>query len=218
MTVTESQSEFSLWSAEAAPLIAGTDIANLAAQNLSIYENRDVIAVDQDPLGAQASVVSNANSQWMLVKPLADGAKAVVLFNAADTPWTNATASLSSLGVGANQRYLARDLWTHAETTVTTGLHIASLPAHGSVMLRLSSPDALINDQMTAVGSAGGGSFAAQLGVAKALLDHGATRAACLSLDAYVLHVKAQSGRQLTVSQAKALIAGAEQIEELIRC
>src|SRR6185437_12406099 len=70
MTVPEGQSEMSLWAMEAAPMIAGTDIVNMAAQNRAVYENKDVIAVDQDRLGTQAYVLSNANSQWELVKPL----------------------------------------------------------------------------------------------------------------------------------------------------
>jgi len=138
MTVTEAQSEFSLWAIEAAPLIAGTDIANLAAPNLAVYENRDVIAVDQDRLGAQAAVVSNANSQWILEKPLAHGDKAVVLFNAADTPWTDAHVSLSSLGLDSHRLYLARDLWTGRVSVTSTGLPAKSIPAHGSVMVRIS--------------------------------------------------------------------------------
>jgi len=139
MTVTEAQSEFSLWAAEAAPLIAGTDIANLAAPNLAVYENRDVIAVDQDRLGAQAAVVSNANSQWILEKPLVNGDKAVVLFNAGDTPWTGASASLSSLGLDRHRLYLVRDLWTGRISITHTGLQVRSIPAHGSVMVRISS-------------------------------------------------------------------------------
>ncbi|HEY3090302.1 MAG TPA: hypothetical protein VGJ59_19805 [Jatrophihabitantaceae bacterium] len=141
MTVTEAQSEFSLWASEAAPLIAGTDIADLAAPNLAIYENRGVIAIDQDPLGIQASVVSNAGGQWVLEKPLADGSTAVALFNAADTPWTQATVSLSSLGLGTRRTpYLVRDLWTGRTTVAFTSLAAGAVPPHGSTMVRISAP------------------------------------------------------------------------------
>ena len=50
-TPTEYRSEFSLWAEMAAPLIASTNVTTLSPIALSIYLNRNVIAVDQDPLG-----------------------------------------------------------------------------------------------------------------------------------------------------------------------
>jgi alpha-galactosidase len=140
MTVTEAQSEFSLWAVEAAPMIAGTDIADLAAPNLAVYTNRDLIAVDQDRLGVQASVVSNANGQWVLEKPLANGDTAVVLFNAADSAWTDASASLASLGLGGHQPYLVHDLWTGRTSVARTAVSAGTIPAHGAVMVRIAAP------------------------------------------------------------------------------
>ena len=140
MTVTEAQSEFSLWAIEAAPLIAGTDIADLAAPNLATYTNRGVIAVDQDRLGLQASVVSNANQQWVLEKPLAGSDTAVVLFNAADTPWTGAQVSLASLALDQPGPYLVRNLWTGRTTVARTVVSAGTIPAHGAVMVRLVAP------------------------------------------------------------------------------
>ena len=105
MTIPESKSEMSLWAMEAAPMIAGTDIVNMAPQNRTIYENRRVIAVDQDKLGSQAYVLSNANSQWVLVKDLADGSRVVAFFNAGSTAWTGGTVSVASLGLIASKTY-----------------------------------------------------------------------------------------------------------------
>jgi len=53
MTDTEYQSHFSLWAIMAAPLIAGNDIRSMSAATKNVLTNADVIAVDQDPLGAQ---------------------------------------------------------------------------------------------------------------------------------------------------------------------
>src|SRR5215469_16819640 len=72
MTLTEEQTELTLWAEEAAPLIAGTDVADMAPQDVALYENRDVVGVDQDALGVQASVVANANGQWVLDKAPSD--------------------------------------------------------------------------------------------------------------------------------------------------
>ncbi|HZE05239.1 MAG TPA: glycoside hydrolase family 27 protein, partial [Solirubrobacteraceae bacterium] len=69
----EYRSEFSLWAEMAAPLIASTNIAALSSTALSIYENRSVIAVDQDPLGAQGIPISRTGGRWVLTKPLQNG-------------------------------------------------------------------------------------------------------------------------------------------------
>jgi regulation of enolase protein 1 (concanavalin A-like superfamily) len=137
MTLTEEQTEQSLWAAEAAPLLAGTDVVNMAPQDLKIYENPDVIAVDQDPLGVQATVVSNANGKWVLSKPLADGSHAVVLFNATGTAQT-ITASAAAAGLpGGSTGYNLKNLWTH-QSIETAGVIGASVPAHGAVMYRVT--------------------------------------------------------------------------------
>ncbi len=139
MTTTEGQTELNLWSIEAAPLIAGTDVVNMAAQNLAIYTNHKVIAVDQDPLGVQADVVSNADGHWVLAKPLAGGDVAVVFFNAGDTAWSGATSSMSSLGLSDSGSYTAQDLWTKKWTPAHGSIAVPSIPAHGSVLLRITS-------------------------------------------------------------------------------
>ncbi len=125
---------------------------------------------------------------------------------------------LSSLGLSPAQAYLARDLWAHTTTTVDGSLPAVTIPAHGSVMFRVSSAAALINDQITAVSATGGGSFADQLRSAQAALSGGDTNTACGDLDAYVKHVKAQSGKQFSTSQAAGLVADAQQIKALIGC
>ena len=81
----EYRTEFSLWAEMAAPLIASTNITTLSPSALAIYENRNVIAVDQDPLGAQGVPISSAGGLWVLTKPLQNGDRAVVLFNSTNT-------------------------------------------------------------------------------------------------------------------------------------
>ncbi len=55
MTDDEYRSHMSLWALTAAPLLAGNDIRTMTAVTKSILLNKEVIAIDQDPLGKQAS-------------------------------------------------------------------------------------------------------------------------------------------------------------------
>jgi len=150
MTDTEYRSHFSLWAMMAAPLLIGSDLRKATPETLRILTNRDVIAIDQDPLGAQARVVSQANGRWIFAKPLAGGDTAVALFNETDTPTTVGTTA-GALGLPARDGYPIRDLWTH-ETTHTAGTIAASVPAHGTVLYRISTADWWRFPPSTAVG------------------------------------------------------------------
>jgi alpha-galactosidase len=142
-TTTEYQSEFSLWAAMNAPLLAGTDVRSMSAADLAVYTNSEVIAVDQDPLGKQAVPVpvggkpAGDNGLWVLSKPLANGDKAVVLFNSTGTTST-ISATAAEAGLPKAGDYQLRDLWAHS-TTETAGRITATVPAHGTVMYRVST-------------------------------------------------------------------------------
>ncbi len=132
----EYQTEFSLWSEMAAPLIAGTDIAHLSHADLAIYENRGVIAVDQDPLGRQGVPVASSHGLWVLSKRLADGSRSVVLFNSTDTAAPIATTA-AAVGLPEAPIYQLQDLWTD-DVSESGGRIGAFVSAHGVAMYRVS--------------------------------------------------------------------------------
>ncbi|QUQ65071.1 NEW3 domain-containing protein [Kutzneria sp. CA-103260] len=136
MSDTEYRSHFALWAEMAAPLIAGTELRTMSAATKEILTNREIIAVDQDPLGAQGRAVAQANGQWVLTKPLADGSRAVTLFNETDAPAT-ITTTAAQTGLGHAFDYQVRDLFAHT-TSESAGQITAALPAHASAMYRIS--------------------------------------------------------------------------------
>ena len=138
MSATEDQSEFSLWSQMAAPLLAGTDLRTASAATMSIYLNTDVIAVDQDPLGRQGVEVSSAGGLDVLAKPLSNGDVSVVLFNENSSAATISTTA-SAVGLPSASSYTLNDLWAHTSTTSSSGAISASVPAHGVVMYRITA-------------------------------------------------------------------------------
>jgi alpha-galactosidase len=134
LTESEQRAHFSLWAMLAAPLLAGNDVRTMSDQTRAILTNRDVIAVDQDPLAAQATTSPRDNR--VLVKPLADDAVAVALFNAGDQPADIAT-SASAAGLQDARCYAVRDLWTHTDTTTVDAITRTVAP-HDVAMLRIS--------------------------------------------------------------------------------
>jgi alpha-galactosidase len=144
MTNTEYRTHFSLWAEMAAPLLAGTDLRKASAATMAIYLNRNVIAIDQDPLGVQGTVVSSTGGSDVLTKALSNGDRAVVLFNEGTATATISTTA-AAVGLPAASSYTLTDLWS-GQVSQTTGTISASVPAHGVVMYRASA------------GSSGGGS------------------------------------------------------------
>ena len=84
MTDTEYRTHMSLWAMMAAPLLIGTDLRKASPETLAILGNRDIIAIDQDPLGKQAVVVSDTAGLMVFDKPLSGGDLAIALYNSTD--------------------------------------------------------------------------------------------------------------------------------------
>ncbi|WP_051823765.1 NPCBM/NEW2 domain-containing protein [Streptomyces sp. NRRL S-1448] len=137
MTDTEYRSHFSLWSMMAAPLLIGSDLRKAGPETFEILANKDVIALDQDALGKQATVLASESGRWTLVKQLAGGDRAVALFNETDRPQRIATTA-RAVGLPQAAGYRLRDLWQHRDTH-TTGAIAATVPAHGTTVYRVTA-------------------------------------------------------------------------------
>jgi alpha-galactosidase len=70
LTRAESRAHFTFWCMLAAPLIAGNDLRTMSPEIRDILINRDVIAIDQDPLGKEGFRVSATPMQEVWVRPL----------------------------------------------------------------------------------------------------------------------------------------------------
>ena len=138
MTPAEYRSHFSLWAIMAAPLIAGNDVAHMDETTRSILLNREVIGVDQDPLGVQGHRVWKNGDSEVWVKPLTGGAKAVLLFNRGSAP-TTIRATAEYLGWPSGIRASVRDLWAHKDTGRWTGAVSATVEPHSVAMFKIAS-------------------------------------------------------------------------------
>ncbi|HET7791669.1 MAG TPA: glycoside hydrolase family 27 protein [Gemmatimonadales bacterium] len=136
MTDDEYRAHLSLWAILAAPLIAGNDVRTMTPATRDILLNKEVIAVDQDSLGVQGTLVSEhppEHQVWM--KPLADGSRAVALLNRGTAP-DSIAASWWRLRIRGPA--VVRDLWAHADLGTFTGRFVAVVPPHAALMLRVT--------------------------------------------------------------------------------
>lgn len=136
LSAAEYRTHFSLWSIMAAPLIAGNDIAAMDADTRAILLNRDVIAVDQDRLGIQGHRVAKDGDREVWVKPLAGGARAVLLLNRGAAP-AEVTATWEQLGLPDRLAASVRDLWAHRDLGRKRATLAATVAPHGVAMFRV---------------------------------------------------------------------------------
>ncbi len=137
MTPTEYRSHFSLWAMMAAPLIAGNDIAHMDAETRAILPDREVIAVDQDPLGQQGRRIRDDGDLEVWARPLADGSRAVILFNRSAAP-ASISVAWPELGLTTRVKAEVRDLWAHKSLGRKTGSFAATVAPHGVVMVKVT--------------------------------------------------------------------------------
>jgi len=139
LTNTQGQSEFSMWAMVAAPLILGTDPQNLGSSTIAMLKNSKVIAIDQDPAGKQGYPLSAPTStgQQVWVKPLANGDRAVALFNRG-SGGQRITTTASAVGLAQASQYKLVNLWTNKITT-TKGTISANVPSDAVVLYRVTA-------------------------------------------------------------------------------
>ncbi|WP_405739299.1 glycoside hydrolase family 27 protein [Streptomyces sp. NBC_01525] len=138
LTETEIHSQMALWAVMAAPLISSTDLTHLSPAALRVLGNKEIIAVDQDPLGVQGKLVRHDEDAAVLSKPLRGGDRAVALFNSGDTPRTVSTTAAVA-GLPAARSYRVRDLTTGRTTRTTGPLTATTLAPHATALYRVSA-------------------------------------------------------------------------------
>jgi len=137
MSDAEYRSHFSLWAMMAAPLMAGNDIAGMSEATRAILLNKEVIAIDQDPLGAQGRRVRDDGDLEVWSRTLADGGRAVLLFNRGDKP-AEIAFDWAEIGYPATVSAEVRDLWAHKPVGRMKGRYAATVAPHGVVMVRVT--------------------------------------------------------------------------------
>ena len=135
MTTDEYRTHMTLWAILAAPLLAGNDLSKMTPETLAMLTNKDVIAIDQDALGQQGDRVWAEGPTEIWAKPLSGGAKAVAIFNRSPEE-KQIPFKLSQ--VQASDTATLHDVWEASDVSATAGSYLASVPAHGVMLLRVS--------------------------------------------------------------------------------
>jgi alpha-galactosidase len=140
LTPDEQYTHISLWCLLASPLLIGCDLEKLDDFTLSLLTNDEVLAVDQDSLGKQATCVIKDGDLRVYARELEDGSRAVGFFNLGVKPVELSFKDFAKLGLAGRQA--TRDLWRQknlaAVDTAMDSLPL-TIPAHGVVLYKFAT-------------------------------------------------------------------------------
>ena len=111
-TYTEYQTQMSMWCMMSSVLALSNDLRHLTPEDKRILLNKEMIAIDQDPLGKAAERVVNTADHQVFVRPLANGSHAVAILNCGDKA-LDLSVSFKQLGLAG--KYGVRDVWQHRD-------------------------------------------------------------------------------------------------------
>ena len=135
LTPNEQYTHISLWCLLSAPLRSGATCPTpTGCLTLNLLENDEVLAVDQDPLGKEATTVASAGETRVYAKDLADGSKAVGLFNLGEV---ETTVQVKWSNLRLKGRLHVRDLWRQKNLGRIKNSFQATVPRHGVVLIRV---------------------------------------------------------------------------------
>ncbi len=133
----EYQTHMSVWCMACSPLMIGCDVRALDQETAALLMNREVLAVNQDPLGKPARRVKQAGPCEVWKKPLADGSVAVALLNRGATG-SDVSVRAGDIGL-LDQPKLVRNLWKHEDIAEFKEELVQRVQPHETLLLRISS-------------------------------------------------------------------------------
>lgn len=141
MSYEEDKTHFTMWCIMNSPLLIGDDLRDISDTTIAILTNKEIIALNQDPLGYQARRIVDNGDLEVWAKPLTStmsGKVAVALLNRSNNTDT-INVSLDALGIVPGKGYTLRDLWEKKDYETSKNEEVSfEVPSHGVVVLKIT--------------------------------------------------------------------------------
>ena len=136
----QNRSHMALWAISGAPLLAGNKLDSMSAETRGVLTNREVIAIDQDPLAKQGTKVSDSGGRQVYSKVLSGaGRRAVLLLNRSAS---SAMMMVSFADIGLGAAAAVRDVWAATDLGTKSRSYSADVPSNDSLLLLVTEPTA----------------------------------------------------------------------------
>jgi hypothetical protein len=136
-TLDEKKSHFAIWASLSAPLIVSAIVSAFTADEVKYLTNKEIIAIDQDPLALQATLVSQDGIWDVLTKNLANGDRLLTIVNRGNSTGSS-NISFERIGIPDVGSAHAKNLWTNTSSFVSRQVVASNIPRHGTAIYRLS--------------------------------------------------------------------------------
>ena len=132
LSTEEDKTHFGMWCIMASPLLIGCDMTNIKSSALSLLKNKELVALNQDPLCLQAYLVAKIDDCYLLVKDIETlwGTKrAFAVYNPNDAA-KKVQVGFADLDLAGTVRL--RDVFSKKDVGEFTEQYVVSVPAHGT--------------------------------------------------------------------------------------
>ncbi|TXD46451.1 glycoside hydrolase family 27 protein [Polaribacter sp. IC073] len=140
MSFEEDKTHFSMWSMMNSPLLAGNDLREMSQQTIDILTNKEIIALNQDPLVYQARRLVDHGDLEVWAKPLVStmsGKVAVTLLNRSNETKTM-SFDLDTVGIDVAEGYAYRNIWAKKDFEKSNQKSLSfEVAPHGVVVLTI---------------------------------------------------------------------------------
>lgn len=134
MTTVEDKTHFGMWCIMSSPLLIGCDMTTIKSAALTLLKNKELIALNQDPLHLQAYVCQREQGCYVLVKDVEEllGTKrAFAVYNPTDEQQT-VTVRFDAMDLGG--AISLHDCFLRRDAATVEGTFDVTLPAHGTAI------------------------------------------------------------------------------------
>ncbi|PIO69186.1 hypothetical protein TELCIR_09002 [Teladorsagia circumcincta] len=143
LTVDQAKVQMSVWSIWSAPLIMSNDLRVIDPKFKEILLNRDVIAIDQDPMGKMGRLMLSNDNTAVYVKPVmprevSDTSFAIAVVNKHLSVTYTIKFALNKVGMNHEAGYQIKDVWSGENMGILkpTDTLTVQVPATGAAMFK----------------------------------------------------------------------------------
>ncbi len=143
MSQTEDETHFGMWCIMSSPLLIGCDMATIKPSALALLTNRDLIALNQDPLHLQAYLAAKQGECFIMVKDIKQlygKERAFAVYNPSDKKQT-VKLDFNTIDLGGKVELY--DCFAQASAGSALGSVTVTVPAHGTKIYRAKAEQRL---------------------------------------------------------------------------
>lgn len=143
LTPEEDRTHMAMWCMLSSPLLIGCDMRDISPETIELLSHNELIALNQDPLGLQATVVKRTGGTYVLVKDvetLNGTTRAVAFYNPTDFP-AAMTIDFFDLNLGGDVK--VRDILERKDMGSYAGSYSVQVPPHATRVYRLEAAERL---------------------------------------------------------------------------